>query len=248
MQTIEIKVERRDRMGSSASRRLRREGRLPANLCGHGAESLALHVSAKEFDDARKHRARVLMLKLDGKSEPAVIHDVQWDFLTQRPSHVDFQRVKMTERIEIEVPIKTKGPSKGETAGGILMVQLDQIRVRCLPLEIPDHIDVDVRPLELHQSLHVKDLVLPKGVELAADPAALVLAIVEKKEIVVPVPGVVEAGPAEPELITKAPKTEEGEEAEGAAPGAKGAAPAAKSGAGAAKAEAPAKEKKPEKK
>jgi len=142
--------------------------------------------------------------------------------------------------------VKTKGPSKGEVGGGILMLQMGQVKVRCLPLEIPDFIEVDIRPLELHESIHVKDLVMPKGVEVAETPEALVLAIVEKKELVVPVPGEAAAGPTEPELIVKAPK--EGEEAEeGAAPGAKPGAAAAKGAAPGAKPEAAA-SKKPEKK
>jgi len=234
MQTFEMKAERRAAVGSAASRRLRRDGRLPAILCGRGTESLALHVSAKDFEAARKKHARILMLQIDGGTEPAVIHDVAWDILSQEPAHVDFQRVNMSERIEIEVAIKTRGPSKGEVDGGILMLQMGEVKVRCLPLEIPEHIEVDIRPLELHQSLRVKDLVMPKGVESAAAPEALVLAIVEKKELVVPEAAAAEAAPAEPELITKAPKAEEGEEAAGDPP--------------AAKADAPAKEKKPEKK
>jgi large subunit ribosomal protein L25 len=246
MKTFDMKAERRGEVGSRESRRLRRDGRLPAVLCGRGTESLSLHVSAKDFETARKLHARIVMLQLDGKSEPAVVHDVDWDPLSQEPNHVDFQRVNMSEKIEIDVAIKTKGPSKGEIGGGILMLQMDAARVRCLPLEIPDQIEVDIRPLELHQSLHAKDLVLPKGVELAESPDALVLAIVEKKELIVPVAGAAEAGPTEPELITKAPK--EGEEEEGA----EGAKPAAgaKGGAAPAKAEAaPAKgEKKPDKK
>jgi large subunit ribosomal protein L25 len=94
-----------------------------------------------------------------------------------------------------------------------LLVQADTIRVRCLPLEIPDFIEVDIRPLEIHQSLHVKDLVLPAGVEMAAEPDELVLSIVEKRELIVAAPAAAEgeAVSAEPELIAKAPK----EEAEG---------------------------------
>jgi large subunit ribosomal protein L25 len=220
-----MKAERRDSVGSAASRRLRHEGRVPAVLCGHGGESLALHVSAKDFEAARKNRARVLMLQFDNHTEPAVVHDVAWDILSQEPAHVDFQRVDMKQRIEIEVTIKTKGPSKGEVGGGILMLQMSQVKVRCMPLEIPDFIEADIRPLELHQSLRVKDLVMPKGIEVADEPEALVLAIVEKKEVVVPAPGTAEAAPTEPELIAKAPKAEEGEEGE-AAPAKGGAAPA----------------------
>lgn len=213
MKTVEMKAERRTSVGSRASRRLRHEGRLPGVLCGKGVESIAVHVSARDFQNARKQHARIVMLALDGASEPAVIHEVYHDPLGHDASHVDFQRVNLSERIEIGVGIKTKGPSKGELDGGILLVQADTVRVRCLPLEIPDFIEVDIRPLEIHDSLHVKDLVMPAGVERAGEPDELVLSIVEKRELVVEAPAAAEgeAAPAEPELIAKAPK----EEAEG---------------------------------
>jgi hypothetical protein len=121
----------------------------------------------------------------------------------------------MNEKVVVEVPIKTKGPSKGEAEGGILVVQLDKVRVRCLPLEIPDQIDVDIRALLQHDSIHVKDLVLPKGIEAVDAPEALVLSIVEPKKEELPVPGTAEVAPTEPELIVKPPKP--GEEEEGAA-------------------------------
>ncbi|HET6163553.1 MAG TPA: 50S ribosomal protein L25 [Planctomycetota bacterium] len=232
MRQYEMKAEVRTSAGSRSSRGLRREGRLPAVLCGHGVETRPLHVSVREFDEARKQHARVILLQLAGATEPAIIHDVAWDTITQEPLHVDFQRINMNEKVVVEVPIKTKGPSKGEAEGGILVVQLDQVRVRCLPLEIPDQIDVDIRALLQHDSIHVKDLVLPKGIEAVDAPEALVLSIVEPKKEELPVPGTAEVAPTEPELIVKAPKP--GEEEEGAAApeaGADkkgGAAPAAK--------------------
>jgi large subunit ribosomal protein L25 len=215
MRQYEMKAEVRTSAGSRSSRGLRREGRIPAVLCGHGVETRPLHVSVREFDEARKQHARVILLQLAGATEPAIIHDVAWDTITQEPLHVDFQRINMNEKVVVEVPIKTKGPSKGEAEGGILVVQLDQVRVRCLPLEIPDQIDVDIRALLQHDSIHVKDLVLPKGLEAVDAPEALVLSIVEPKKEELPVPGTAEVAPTEPELIVKAPKP--GEEEEGAA-------------------------------
>jgi len=147
MRQYEMKAEARTNAGSRSSRGLRREGRIPAVLCGHGVETRPLHVSVREFDEARKQHARIILLQLAGATEPAIIHDVAWDTITQEPLHVDFQRINMNEKVVVEVPIKTKGPSKGEADGGILVVQLDQVRVRCLPLEIPDQIDEKVANL-----------------------------------------------------------------------------------------------------
>jgi len=229
MRQYEMMAEARTNAGSRSSRKLRRKDRIPAVLYGHGVKTRPLHVSVREFDEARKQHARIILLQLAGATEPAIIHDVAWDTITQEPLHVDFQRINMNEKVVVEVPIKTKGPSKGEADGGILVVQLDQVRVRCLPLEIPDQIDIDIRPLLQHESIHVKDLVLPKGLEAVDAPEALVLSIVEPKKEELPVPGTAEVAPTEPELIVKAPKP--GEEEEGAAPG--GEAGADKKGAAA---------------
>jgi large subunit ribosomal protein L25 len=248
MRQFEMKAQARTTAGSRAARKMRREGHIPGVLCGHGVESRSVSVSAKDFDDARKKHARIIMLQLDGASEPAIIHEIDWDVVTQEPLHVDFQRVNMKEKIVVEVPIKAKGPSKGEAEGGIFVLQMGQVKVRCFPLDIPDSIEVDIRPLLIHESIKVKDLVLPANIEPADAPESLVLSIVEPKKEELPVPGAAAeaAGAAEPELIAKAPK--EGEEAEGATPDA--AAAAAKGGAAAKAvpaAKAPAKEKKPEK-
>jgi large subunit ribosomal protein L25 len=240
MRQFEMKAEVRKTAGSRASRKMRREGRLPGVLCGHGVESRALDVSVKDFEDARKKHARIIVLQLGGATEPAIIHDIDWDVVTQEPLHVDFQRVDMKEKIVVEVPIKAKGPSKGEAEGGILVLQMGQVKVRCFPLDIPESIEVDIRALMTHESVKVKELVLPAGIEPADSPEALVLSIVEPKKEELPVAGAAEAAAtAEPELIAKAPK--EGEVAEGAAADAAG-------GAKAAAPKAAAKEKKPEKK
>lgn len=211
MKTFEMKADRRERVGSRGSRGLRNDGRVPAVLCGKGTESLALHVAYKDFEAARKAHARIVMLQLDGKVEAAVVHEVAWDTLSQAPLHIDFQRVNMNEKIEIDVTVKVKGPAKGEIAGGILLVQLDAVKVRCLPLEIPDALEIDVRNLDLHGTIHVKDIVLPAGVEAVEGQDALVLSIVEKKEVAAPAAAAADAAAAtEPELIKKAP-TAEGE-------------------------------------
>ena len=122
-------------------------------------------MSVKDFEDARKKHARIIVLQLAGATEPAIIHDIDWDVVTQEPLHVDFQRVNMNEKIVVEVPIKTKGPSKGEAEGGILVLQMGQVKVRCLPLDIPERSRSTSGPLLVHESVKVKELVLPAGIE-----------------------------------------------------------------------------------
>src|SRR5262245_52641715 len=99
MRQFEMKAEARTGAGSRNRRGLRREGRVPAVLCGMGAESRPLHVSARDFDEARKQHARIILLQLGGAAEPAIVHEVAWDTITQEPLHIDFQRINMKEKV-----------------------------------------------------------------------------------------------------------------------------------------------------
>ena len=181
MKQVELAAEAREQTGSRDARRLRRSGRLPANLYGHGDEPQALHVDGRLFNDAVRHHARLLNLKLSGQEQAAVIQEVQYDPVSLEMLHVDLVRVNVREKIEVAVPIKIHGPAKGEESGGILVEQMDSVTVRCTPLNIPEAIEVDVRDLDIHDSIHVKDLSLPDNVESVDDPEKTILSITEPR-------------------------------------------------------------------
>ena len=206
MKQVELVAESRTQTGSRISRRLRREGRLPVNLYGHGEAPESLHVAARELETALRHHAMFIKMRVDGKDQPAVVHALQHDPITQELLHADFIRVSATEKIEVSVALKIHGPSKGESAGGILLEQQGTVKLRCLPTNIPTEIEVDVRELDIHDSVHIEDLVLPEGVEPAEEPSRVLISITEPRfgvEEKAEDTGEEGAGEGEPEVIGK---------------------------------------------
>jgi large subunit ribosomal protein L25 len=241
MQTIELRAEKRELASKGTLSKLRLEGQIPAVVYGgkKSPENLALNL--KNLTQLLKgHGVNVLMnLKLGDGAEIVLLKDVQRDVLSHDVIHVDFQRISMTEKLEVNVPLHVVGEAPGvKVGGGILEHILRNLRVRCLPTDIPDSISVDVSQLQLNQGIKVKDLVLPVGVEALNDREGLVMNIVApaaEEVAATPAAGAAPTG-TEPEVIAKGKKPEEGEEAAGAKPAAGGkAAPAAAKAAPAAK-------------
>lgn len=208
MNQVELQAEKREKVGSANSRKLRREGRLPASLYGHGGESFGLHIDGKAYRDAMRHGAMLVNLRFDGGNESAVVHDVQYDTLSQEPIHVDFLRVNLLEKVEVEVSLKLHGPAKGEEEGGIIVEQMNAVTILCLPTSIPEFLEVDIRSLGIKDSLHVSDLKLPEGVEATDEPDRVILTIVEPRFTEEEKP----EDAAEPEVIGKPAEPGEGKD------------------------------------
>ncbi len=168
---FEMNAELRDDTGKGASRRLRRDGKVPAILYGAGEEPKALTLSHIELLRNLEHEAfysHILTIKMGGEQAKAVIRDMQ-----RHPSkpfilHLDLMRVSESESIRMHVPIHCIGEDKapGVKAGGMVTHDLIEVVVDCLPKDLPEYIDVDISDLELGGSLHLSDLVMPEGVTL----------------------------------------------------------------------------------
>jgi len=227
METVELKGEKRELKTKGELRQLRLAGRLPAVIYGGRKDSYPLTVNAKEFAALLKeHGSNVLVNLLVGSDKETVLmKEGQRDVLTRQFIHLDFQRISLKDKIEVNVPLRVVGEAPGvKQSGGILEHILRDLRVRCLPADIPHAIDVDVSALQLNQGLRVKDLKLSEGVEALMEAEHLVVNIVApmKEEVVAPVAAAAVPGAAaEPEVIAKGKKPEEG--AEGAAAPAKDA-------------------------
>ena len=166
-------------------RQLRSAGRIPAVVYGGKKDAAPLSIDGKSlFQVLKGHGTNVIMnLKVGGAGETVLLKDLQRDFVTHNIVHVDFQRVSMTEKLEVNVPLHIVGEAPGvKLSGGILEHILRELRVRCLPADIPDGINIDVSALQINQGVKVKDLVLPKGVESLIDGGSLVVNIVAPAE------------------------------------------------------------------
>ncbi|WP_376796715.1 50S ribosomal protein L25 [Thermogemmatispora sp.] len=171
----ELEVQRRQVLGK-ATRRLRRQGIIPANIFGHKEPSLAIQLEATAFERFRRqHKAASLVtLRIPGDSfsETALVHSIQRDPCTGKILHVDFYRVSQEEEVEVKVPLHLVGDSPAvKESGGTLLRLLDALEVACRATEIPEAIEVDVSPLvEVEQILHAGEIKLPPNVRLITDP------------------------------------------------------------------------------
>jgi large subunit ribosomal protein L25 len=225
MAVIPLTGTRREDLGKGGARKARAAGRIPGVLYGRGGESIALSVSAREFELAtRKQGGNPIMgLGLDGQEHTALIRSVQYDPISHDIIHLDFLRISLTETIEVEVAIHLVGTPLGvKDGGGILEPILRELKVRCLPTAIPHAIEVDVTELNIGDSVHVNTITAP-GVEILTDMDATVATVVpptvqaEEKpaeEGAEAVAAATSDAPAEPEVIAKG-KKEEGDAAEG---------------------------------
>jgi large subunit ribosomal protein L25 len=171
-----------------------------------------LSLAEDDVVKAIRHGARVVDLQADGKTEKALIREVQWDHLGKDILHVDFARVAADERIVVPVRIELRGTAPGVAQGGVLDQPLHTLEVECLALSVPESIRVNVGALQVGGAIHVRDLVLPPDVKAMADPDAIVIHVtapkVEAEAAVAPA-----AETAEPEVIgrQREAKEEEGE-------------------------------------
>jgi large subunit ribosomal protein L25 len=216
MEKVTVKAEPRKKTGSKMSRRVRKEGRLPAIIYGHGEPPEAVTLAEHEVEVALAHGARTLDLELHGTTKPYLIKEVQYDHLATAPVHIDLARVDLTERVRVRVGIELKGTPKGASEGGIIDQHLNFIEVECVVTEIPDTLHPSVANLALGDSLYVRDLNLPSNVTPVAKPddrvATVRLHIVQELAPVAAAPAEGEAAAgAEPERIGRVRKDEEGE-------------------------------------
>ena len=207
--SLEAGVRKSD--GKGAVNRLRREGYIPAVLYGVSNKNIPIMVKEKDFHDIKHSGGEhgVIDLSVEGDVSPTVIKEQQFDPVWGRLLHIDFCRVKLTEKMTVEVGIETVGESAGEKVGGIVDHVMREIEVECLPDRIPESIEVDISDLEIGDLMHVRDLKMPEGVEVVGETDRVVLYVLAPKE-----EEEIEAEEAvEPELVGAEEGAEEGEEA-----------------------------------
>ena len=177
---VKIQVESRDSAknkgtGSRVASRLRKAGRIPAIIYGHKQPNVAISLTRASVWEMIKKSTHLAELSFGGTVETVLVRDVQWDHLGKEIIHLDFARVNVDETIETEVRLDIRGDAKGVAEGGTLEVLVHELKVNCRANAIPDSLRVDVSKLGLGQAIHVKDLVLPAGVTIHAEPDLLLI-------------------------------------------------------------------------
>lgn len=214
VKTVPIKGIRREKLGTRATHRLRKQGYIPAIVYGHKQESIPVAIHLHEFEHLMHQGAHLFELDIEGHKETVLLKHIQYNYLGTEPIHVDLTRVDLTERVSVMVPIVLRGTAKGVKEGGILQQMLTDIEIECFVADIPDAIKVDISELEKGSSLHAKDIKLPENIKLITDPEAVVAIITEPvEEEIAEAAEETAAAASEPELISKGKEKEEQTEA-----------------------------------
>ncbi len=217
MEKATLNVKDRQEIGSSAVKKLRIQGIAPAVIYAKNEKPILISIDQREFIKfLHKHgEAAIISLKYEGsgKDETVIIKEIQYDTIKSKVIHVDFQKIKLDEKIRVYVPLITKGDAEapGVKGGGNLEHILREVEIEGFPTSIPKEIVVDVSNMQLGDVIHVKELPVSGDFAIINDPeqaAVLVKFEAEEKEE----EKTEEEAPAEPEVIKKG-KAEEGEAA-----------------------------------
>lgn len=187
-----LNVVKRKRMGKSGAREIRREGNIPAVLYGKGTDTLSLVINPAELKEALSTAAgenTLLELRVkDGEEDIkklSLLREIQYDFLTSKPIHFDFQALDMNQKITVSVPVQLEGESIGVKEGGILEEILREISVECLPTDIPNSFTVNISELGVGDSIHVDVLEIEEGITILHEPEdAIATVLAPKVEVV----------------------------------------------------------------
>ncbi|NNE93823.1 MAG: 50S ribosomal protein L25 [Verrucomicrobiales bacterium] len=205
-----LQAEKREVSGTSAAKRLRRDGIVPAVVYGSQQREYSIQVNTKAFTDVFKRQSSsnfLVNLEISGADEAsklAMVQDIQQNPLSGEVIHIDFHAVREDETVHANIPVELVGDSAGVKAGGLLDHLLHSIEIHCRPADLPDRVTYDVTELEIGESVHVSDLEFPEDVSTHVDDDVVVAICISSRATV------------SEEASGTGEEGEEGEEGEGA--------------------------------
>src|SRR5438067_5930986 len=217
-----LEATARDTFGKNEARRRRRDGKVPGVLYGgDGNKATPITVEPRallRILHSESGANTLISLKLAGAPDTRVlVKDYQLDPVTHHVLHADFYRIAMDRAIQVTIPVIVKGEPKGvKQQGGILEFVRREIEIECLPGDIPEHVEIDVSELMLHQGVRVRDLLVDPKWKPLSEPDMMPVHVIMPKAEEAPAPAEAAAAaptvPAEPEVIKKGKKEEAAEE------------------------------------
>lgn len=174
MQVHELNAESRNSLGKSASRRLRRSGRIPGTIYGASKEPQSISLLHDDVLHRLDHEAfysTVLTLNVDAQSEPVVVKDLQRHPYKPDILHIDFLRIDEKQKITMRVPLHFTNEQQCvgvKSGGGVIGRIMTELEINCLPKDLPEYIEVDMANVQVGESVHLSDINLPEGVEIYA--------------------------------------------------------------------------------
>jgi len=218
MSEQELIASKREKTGKANVRRLRRTGFVPCTIYGVGEKSVSLTTNLKDLQKLVSEAHSVIKLKIDGAEERCVIKEIQHHPVKGDIIHVDLQRIKAGQEIQISVPIKFNGEAPGVKMGGVFQTIRSELDISTLPKYLPNEIEIDISKMELGDTLHVRDLQL-EHITIHHEADSSVCSIVMPKKVEETLAEVeegeeleLEEESAEPEVITSKAKDEDEEQ------------------------------------
>ena len=203
MRQIELVAQKRNAFGKGATRNLRRSGIVPGVLYGRNQDTISVQINAHTFRRFLRTNGENMLIDLnidEHGTETVLIKELQRHPVKRNLIHADFIRISLDEPVTTQVPITLVGSATGVQEGGVLTFLHRQLSVSCLPLLIPEEIQVDISEMDIGDAIRIEDLTLDEGVENLEDPQAQIVSVV---------PPIVEVEPVEEDE-----EIEEGEEGE----------------------------------
>jgi large subunit ribosomal protein L25 len=217
LETVDIQVEQRESGSKGSAKRLRRSGKVPGIFYGPKVTSVPLEVDRKEFMNRvagleGSHLVRFKSTSPLLTDKVALLKEVQFHPVTGEALHADLYEVDLTVKIQVKVPLHFVGKAVGVVRGGILQPIVREIEVECLPMDIPEYLNVEVSSLDIGDSLHVEDLPMPGGVDAIYDTNLTLVTVVPPTVEEAPAaeaPAVAAEGVEVPEAVLEEEKKEE---------------------------------------
>jgi len=209
MANASLNASVRSETGTGVARKLRQAGSVPAVVYGHSRAPQSLTIDTRELERLLSSIAvssTVIDLSVDGATSRTLIREIQRHPFKRSIVHVDFQELVAGEKITVSIPLRFIGTADGvRNGGGVLEETMHQVHLRLDPASIPSHIDVDITPLGVGHSIHIRDLKLPEGVSILDDQGATVCVCTPPKTeaAAAGAEGAEGTGGPEPELIRK---------------------------------------------
>ncbi len=218
MAEVKLKAQSRDAVGKGAARKIRAAGKVPGVLYGPEVEPMRLAVDALELWHALHTDAGtnvLINLAVDGDTFLTMPREVQRDIVRGTLLHVDFLRIRRDVAIQVDVPVQLVGESVGVKEGGVVEHHLWELRIECLPTQVPESIEADISALAINDSLHVSDLRIPQHLTVLTPLEEALVSVVPPPVLEIP----------EEEVAEEEAELAEGEVAEGEEPAEGEAAP-----------------------
>lgn len=212
MQKVLIEAQKRNKIDKASRSALRKDGKVPAIFYSKHHEPLPIQILERAIHPlVFTSKTQLISLNVEGYEElDCIIKDVQFDPTTEKIVHIDLLGLKKGEKIQIEIPVQLLGTPIGIKEGGILQHTLHKVQIECLPVDIPEHLEIDVTNLKLGDAIHISDLNY-ENLTVQNNPELIVVSVIHPKveKEAAPVEAVEES--AEPEVISKGKQQEKEE-------------------------------------